>query len=79
MKNNFKGPLCLLLCSLFWGMAFAAQSNAMNYMGPYTFVFLRSVITSIVLFCAHPLMVKARMFPAGSGQNRAALWKTGAL
>ena len=60
-------------------MAFAAQSNAMHYMGPYTFVFLRSVITSIVLFCAHPLMVKARMLPAGNGQNRAALWKTGAL
>lgn len=79
MKSKFKGPLCLLLCSLFWGMAFAAQSNAMNYMGPYTFVFLRSVITSIVLFCAHPLMVKARMLPAGNRQNRAVLWKTGAL
>ncbi len=79
MKTKFKGPLCLFLCSLFWGMAFAAQSNAMNYMGPYTFVFLRSAITSLVLFSVHPLMVRMRMIPAENRENRASLWKVGAL
>lgn len=79
MKAKFKGPLCLFLCSLFWGMAFAAQSNAMNYMGPYTFVFLRSAITSLVLFSVHPLMVRTRMIPAENRENRASLWKVGAL
>ena len=79
MKTKFKGPLCLFLCSLFWGMAFAAQSNAMNYMGPYTFVFLRSAITSLVLFSVHPLMVRTRMIPAENRENRAPLWKVGAL
>lgn len=79
MKTKFKGPLCLFLCSLFWGMAFAAQSNAMNYMGPYTFVFLRSTITSLVLFSVHPLMVRTRMIPAENRENRASLWKVGAL
>lgn len=79
MKTKFKGPLCLFLCSLFWGMAFAAQSNAMNYMGPYTFVFLRSAITSLVLFSVHPLMVRTRMIPAENRENRASLWKVGAL
>ena len=79
MKAKFKGPLCLFLCSLFWGMAFAAQSNAMNYMGPYTFVFLRSAITSLVLFGVHPLMVRTRMIPAENRENRASLWKVGAL
>ena len=79
MKSKFKGPLCLFLCSLFWGMAFAAQSNAMNYMGPYTFVFLRSAITSLVLFFVHPLMVRTRMIPAENRENRASLWKVGAL
>ncbi len=79
MKTKFKGPLCLFLCSLFWGMAFAAQSNAMNYMGPYTFVFLRSAITSLVLFSVHPLMVRTRMLPAENRENRASLWKVGAL
>lgn len=79
MKTKFKGPLCLFLCSLFWGMAFAAQSNTMNYMGPYTFVFLRSAITSLVLFSVHPLMVRTRMIPAENRENRASLWKVGAL
>ena len=79
MKSKFKGPLFLFLCSLFWGMAFAAQSNAMNYMGPYTFVFLRSAITSLVLFSVHPLMVRTRMIPAENRENRASLWKVGAL
>ena len=79
MKTKFKGPLYLFLCSLFWGMAFAAQSNAMNYMGPYTFVFLRSAITSLVLFSVHPLMVRTRMLPAENRENRASLWKVGAL
>lgn len=79
MKSKFKGPLCLFLCSLFWGMAFAAQSNAMNYMGPYTFVFLRSAITSLVLFSVHPLLVRTRMIPAENRENRASLWKVGAL
>ena len=79
MKSKFKGPLCLFLCSLFWGMAFAAQSNAMNYIGPYTFVFLRSAITSLVLFSVHPLMVRTRMIPAENRENRASLWKVGAL
>ena len=79
MKTKFKGPLCLFLCSLFWGMAFAAQSNAMNYMGPYTFVFLRSAITSLVLFSVHPLMVRTRMISAENRENRASLWKVGAL
>ena len=79
MKTKFKGPLCLFLCSLFWGMAFAAQSNAMNYMGPYTFVFLRSAITSLVLFSVHPLMVRTRIIPAENRENRASLWKVGAL
>ncbi len=79
MKSKFKGPLFLFLCSLFWGMAFAAQSNAMNYMGPYTFVFLRSAITSLVLFSVHPLMVRTRIIPAENRENRASLWKVGAL
>lgn len=38
-----------------WGMAFSAQSNAMKYVQPFTFVFLRSTITALVLFAAMPL------------------------
>lgn len=54
MKSNVKGSLILVLCSLIWGMAFSAQSAATEYMGPFTFVFIRFTITSIVLFAAYP-------------------------
>lgn len=56
MKKSIKGPVFLFLCSLFWGMAFSAQSNAMNYVEPYTFVFLRSAITCLVLCAGFPLL-----------------------
>lgn len=58
MKANTKGSLLLILCSFIWGMAFTAQSTATEYIGPFTFVFLRSLITSIVLFAVHPLLTR---------------------
>ena len=56
MKDNTKGSLILILCSFIWGMAFTAQSTATEFIGPFTFVFLRSLITSIVLFAVYPLL-----------------------
>ena len=55
MKSNTKGSLILILCAFVWGMAFSAQSNAMEHIGPITFVFLRAIITSAVLFAVSPL------------------------
>lgn len=63
MNRNLKGSLLLILCAFIWGMAFAAQSSATDYLGPFTFVFLRSLITSIVLFAVHPLIRKASGAP----------------
>lgn len=60
MKTNFKGPLYLLLCSFFWGMCFSAQSDAMRYIEPYTFVFMRSIITCLVLTAAATVLYKKR-------------------
>ncbi len=54
MKSNVKGSLILILTALIWGMAFAAQSTATKYMGPFTFVCIRFGITSLVLFGAFP-------------------------
>lgn len=56
MKSNTKGSLILILCAFVWGMAFSAQSSAMEHIGPITFVCLRALITSIVLFCIYPLL-----------------------
>ena len=54
-KQQLKGSIILILCSMVWGFAFSAQSNAMNYIQPFTFVFLRSTITCGVLFAVIPL------------------------
>lgn len=56
MKKRIKGPIFLLLCAFFWGIAFASQSNAMNHVEPYTFVFLRSAVTCAVLSAGLPLI-----------------------
>lgn len=58
MKANTKGSILLILCSFIWGMAFTAQSTAANVIGPFTFVFLRFAISSIVLFALYPLLRK---------------------
>ena len=56
LRTKAKGPIALLLCAAVWGFAFSAQSNAMHHMGPYTFVFLRSLITCCVLVTVMPLL-----------------------
>ena len=56
MNRSIKGPIFLLLCAFFWGTAFASQSSAMNHVEPYTFVFLRSTITCLVLCAGTPLL-----------------------
>ena len=58
MKSNVKGSIFLLLCAFIWGMAFVAQSTATDYVGTFTFVFARSLLTSIVLFIAYRLFTK---------------------
>lgn len=78
MKTRFRGSIALLLCAFVWGMSFAAQSSAMDYIGPYTFVFLRTTITSAALFAALPLLRRI-----GGGDNvRASLkrhWAVGGV
>lgn len=64
MKKSLKGPICLTLCAVFWGMAFSAQSSAMDHVEPYTFVFLRSAITCLALLISMPLL--NRLNPANN-------------
>lgn len=47
--KNIKGPVMLALCALIWGSAFVAQSSAMDFVGPFTFQAVRSVIGAVVL------------------------------
>ena len=49
MKKNWKNPLILLLTATIWGVAFVAQSVGMEYVGPFTFNGVRSLLGAIVL------------------------------
>lgn len=48
-KKSIKGPLMLLMAAAIWGFAFVAQSSAMDKVGPFTFLAMRSVLGSLIL------------------------------
>lgn len=48
-KRNWKSPLILLLTAAIWGVAFVAQSVGMDYVKPFTFNGVRSLLGAVVL------------------------------
>ena len=64
---KLRNSLLLLLTATIWGVAFVAQSVGMDYVGPFTFLFARSVIGGVVL-----LPVVAVLHRAGPGHASAA-------
>lgn len=48
-KTQMKNSLLLLLAAVIWGVAFVAQSVGMEYVGPFTFNAVRSLIGGMVL------------------------------
>lgn len=48
-KMQIQNSLILLLTAIIWGVAFVAQSVGMDYVGPFTFTCVRSVIGGLVL------------------------------
>lgn len=48
-KKSIKGPLMLLMAAAIWGFAFVAQSTAMDKVGPFTFLAVRSLLGALVL------------------------------
>ncbi len=53
MNKNY---LLCLLAAMIWGLGFLAQSDGMNYVGPWTFNCLRSLIAAVFLFAIMPLL-----------------------
>lgn len=49
MRKNWKSPLLLLLTATIWGVAFVAQSVGMDYVKPFTFNGVRSLLGAAVL------------------------------
>ncbi len=48
-KMNLKNPVLLTIAAAIWGFAFAAQSTAMDYIGPFTLNCIRNIIGAAVL------------------------------
>ena len=49
MNQKLKGNIILLITALVWGISFVAQSSGMSYVGPNTFIGLRTLLGGIVL------------------------------
>ena len=62
-KYTLRQSLLLLLTAAIWGVAFVAQSVGMDYVGPFTFNTVRSLIGGIVLI---PCIVLLKRINAGS-------------
>jgi len=61
MNKQLRGNLMLLLTAMIWGSAFVAQSVGMDYIGPFTFNFVRCIIGGIVLIPVIILLSKLGM------------------
>ncbi len=48
-KNNLIGSIMLTVCAIVWGSSFVAQTTGAEYVGPFTFISLRSLLGSITL------------------------------
>lgn len=48
-KNNLIGSLILAFCAVIWGSSFVAQTTGAEYIGPFTFIALRSFLGSAFL------------------------------
>ena len=49
MNSKLKGSICILLATVIWGSTFVAQSAASEYVAPFTFQGVRSVIGTLFL------------------------------
>ena len=49
MNKKFLGNAMLVLTAFIWGCAFVAQSIGMDYIGPFTFSTVRSILGASAL------------------------------
>jgi len=67
-KSSFRSSLLLLLTAVIWGVAFVAQSAGMDYVGPFTFNAVRSLIGGAVLIPCIFLLNRGK--PASAPHSR---------
>lgn len=69
MKHRTTNNLLLALTALIWGSAFVAQSVGMDYIGPFTFNSIRSIMGGLVLL---PVIFMLKRQRKKSGQQEPA-------
>lgn len=67
MIKNFKGSIMLLITSLIWGTAFVAQSEGMNYVEPFTYNAMRTLLGGVVLI---PVIILFRFLDKRNGKEK---------
>ena len=60
MSKKLRGSIMLLLTAMIWGLAFVAQSDGMNYVGPFTYNACRTLLGGVVLI---PVIALFRLIP----------------
>lgn len=81
MKEQLKGSIALLTCTVIWGFAFIAQSVGMDLIGPFTFQMVRCLLAVAFLIpCSFVLdLGKCSMKVSYEKWKNPKLWKAGIL
>jgi drug/metabolite transporter (DMT)-like permease len=66
-QHKLRGSIMLLITAAIWGLAFVAQSDGMNYVGPFTYNACRTLIGGFVLI---PVIGLLRLLPDKSPEKR---------
>lgn len=53
MGREFKASIMLFFTSIIWGLAFVAQTQGMEFIGPFTFTAVRSFVAIIFLYLTY--------------------------
>lgn len=53
MGREFKSSIMLFFTSIIWGLAFVAQTQGMEFIGPFTFTAVRSFVAIIFLYLTY--------------------------
>ena len=69
-KMSLKNITMLFLTAFIWGVAFVAQSVGMNYIGPFTFSCVRSILGGIVLIPCILFLDRLKMKEEGVTEKR---------
>lgn len=76
MSNRLRGNIMLLITAIIWGSAFVAQSDGMNYVEPFTYNGIRTLLGGIVLIPVIALLRKLPRKDAGNSRGKAPLKTT---